>query len=185
MQDSEIVELYWQRNEAAIAHTSNKYNAYCTKIAQNILNCREDSEECVNDTYLAAWNSIPPARPAQLATYLGRLTRNIAINRHKAQNAAKRGGGEFALSLDELDDCVADTLAEEQSAEELGKLISEFLYTQSVETRQVFVRRYFYSDSLTDIADAFGMSLSKVKSMLHRTRLCLRDYLDEHDIHIQ
>lgn len=185
MQDSEIVELYWQRNEAAIAHTSDKYNAYCQKIAQNILGSPEDSEECVNDAYLAAWNSIPPMRPNSLATYLGKLTRNISINRYKSLHAARRGGGEFALSLDELDDCVADTLVEQQDAEQLGRLISEFLYTKPAEVRQVFVRRYFYSDSLTDIADAFGMSLPKVKAMLHRTRLSLREHLEKNGINIE
>ena len=185
MQDSEIVELYWQRNEAAIAHTSDKYNAYCQKIAQNILGCREDSEECVNDAYLAAWNSIPPQRPDSLATYLGRLTRNISINRYKSLHAARRGGGEFAVSLDELDDCIADTLTEQQESEELGRLISEFLYTKPLQVRQVFVRRYFYSDSLGDIADAFGMSLAKVKAMLHRTRASLREHLEQNGINIE
>lgn len=185
MQDSEIVELYWQRNESAIAHTSDKYNAYCTKIAQNILGSLEDSEECVNDAYLAAWNSIPPQRPDSLATYLGRLTRNISINRYKALHAQRRGGGEFALSLDELDDCISDTLVSEQESEELGRLISEFLYTKPTQVRQVFVRRYFYSDSLADIADAFGMSLAKVKAMLHRTRNSLREYLVANGINIE
>jgi RNA polymerase sigma-70 factor (ECF subfamily) len=183
MQDGQIVELYFARKEEAIAATSAKYNSYCMQIAMNILHNREDSEECVNDTYLAAWNSIPPQRPEKLAAYLGRLTRNLSLNRYKSMNAARRGGGELALSLNELDECIADSSAE-QNAEDTGRLISEFLYTQHKETRQVFVRRYFYNDSLADIADRFGMSDSKVKSMLHRTRLALKAYLEEHDINI-
>ena len=183
MQDGQIVELYFARKEEAIAATSAKYNSYCMQIAMNILHNREDSEECVNDTYLAAWNSIPPQRPEKLAAYLGRLTRNLSLNRYKSMNAARRGGGELALSLTELDECIADSSAE-HNAEDTGKLISEFLYTQQKETRQVFVRRYFYNDSIADIADRFGMSDSKVKSMLHRTRLALKAYLEEHDINI-
>ena len=179
MQDSEIVELYWQRDESAIDRTARRYGSYCHKIALNILESHEDSEECVNDTYLAAWNSIPPARPEALGAYLGRLTRNLAINRHKANHAAKRGGGEFVLSLNELDEYIPDTVAEQQSAEELGRLISDFLRTKPTEARQMFVRRYFYNDSVGDIADAFGATQSKVKSVLHRTRQSLKEFLEE------
>ena len=149
----------------------------------NILQNPGDSEECVNDTYLAAWNSIPPNRPEKLSSYLAKLTRNLSINRYKARMAERRGGGEFAVSLDELDDCIADESAG-FGEEELGALISEFLYTVSKETRQVFVRRYFYSDSLSAIARRFKMTESKVKSMLHRMRLGLKDHLLTHDIQI-
>ena len=184
MDDKKIIELFFARDEEAIKETEKKYGKLCSYIASNILASREDSEECVNDTYLAAWNSIPPTRPSKLSAYLGRLTRNLSLNRYKSNNAARRGGGEFALSLDELDDCVADTFSQEQDAEALGKIISEFLYTQAKETQQVFVRRYFYSDSIADICDRFGMSESRAKSMLHRTRLALRAYLAEHGINI-
>ena len=184
MEDVQIIDLYWQRDESAIRETDSKYGRFCQKLAMNILHSFQDSEECVNDTYLAAWNSIPPTRPSKLSAYLGRLTRNLSLNRYKSNNAARRGGGEFALSLDELDDCIADTISEEQDAEALGKIISEFLYTQTKETQQVFVRRYFYSDSIADICDRFGMSESRAKSMLHRTRLALRAYLGEHGINI-
>ena len=183
MQDSAIIELYFARDQEAIAATSEKYNNYCMKIAMNILQNPGDSEECVNDTYLAAWNSIPPSRPERLSSYLAKLTRNLSINRYKARMAERRGGGEFAVSLDELDDCIADE-SSGFGEEELGALISEFLYTVSKETRQVFVRRYFYSDSITTISRRFRMSESKVKSMLHRTRLSLREFLTAHDIHI-
>lgn len=184
MQDETIIELYFARDERAITATSEKYNGYCMQIAMNILDSQEDSEECVNDTYLAAWNSIPPTRPAKFSAYLGKLTRNLSLNRHKANTSAKRGGGEFALVLDELDDCIADNMPNEQNVEALGKIISEFLYTQPKETRQVFIRRYFYSDSIADICDRFGMSESRAKSMLHRTRLALRKHLAGHGINI-
>lgn len=181
MQDNLIIDLFFERNEQAIAETQIKYGSYCKTVAMNILLDENDSEECVNDTYLAAWNSIPPNRPERLGAYLARLTRNISINRYKSRTTERRGGGEFALSLDELDDCVADT---DKSAEELGKIISDFLYGEKKETRRVFVRRYFYGDSIEDIAKRFSFSESKIKSMLHRTRLALREYLTQNGVHI-
>ncbi|MBO5968209.1 MAG: sigma-70 family RNA polymerase sigma factor [Clostridia bacterium] len=184
MQDDKIVDLYFARDEQAIAATSAKYNTYCMNIAMNILHNREDSEECVNDTLLAAWNSIPPHRPENLSAFLGKLTRNFSLNRHKANHAERRGGGEFALSLEELDECIEDPRTLTDNAEELGKIISEFLYTQPQEMRKVFVRRYFHSESISDIADYYDMSESKVKSILHRMRLSLRTHLTEHEIHI-
>ena len=181
MQDSEIIELFFKRDEQAISAVTEKYAAYCTRVAMNILCDFSDSEECVNDTYLAAWNSIPPTRPSSLSAYLARLTRNLALNRYKARGAERRGGGEFALSLDELDDCIAD---DSRADEELGRLISEFLYGEKKEVRQIFVRRYFYSDSIADIAHRFTLTESKVKSVLHRTRKALHKYLTENGVHI-
>ena len=181
MQDHEIIDLYFARDERAILNTEQKYGSYCKTIAMNILHDDSDSDECVNDTYLAAWNSIPPQKPERLSAYLARLTRNISLNRYKSRTTERRGGGEFALSLDELDDCVADT---DKSAEELGKLISDFLHGEKKETRQVFIRRYFYGDSIEDISKRFTFSESKIKSMLHRTRLALRDYLTQNGVHI-
>lgn len=184
MQDSRIVELYFARDEQAIAATSAKYNNYCMNIAMNILHNNEDSEECVNDALLAAWNSIPPHRPEKLSVFLGKLTRNISINRHKSLHAQRRGGDEFALSLEELDECIEDSRSLGEDPEELGRTISDYLYTQSKEMRQVFVRRYFHSESISNIAERFEMSESKVKSILHRMRIGLRDHLTEHGIHI-
>ena len=184
MQDLKIVDMYFARDEQAIAATSAKYNTYCMNIAMNILHNREDSEECVNDTLLAAWNSIPPHRPENLSAFLGKLTRNLSINRYKANHTERRGGGEFALSLEELDECIEDPRTLEGDPEELGRLISDFLYTQTKEMRQVFVRRYFHSESISDIADYFDMTESKVKSILHRMRGTLKVYLAEHEIHI-
>ena len=181
MQDHEIIDLYFARDERAILNTEQKYGSYCKTIAMNILHDDSDSDECVNDTYLAAWNSIPPQRPTSFSAYLARLTRNISLNRYKSRTTERRGGGEFALSLDELDDCVADT---DKSAEELGKLITEFLYTEKKEMRQVFIRRYFYGDSIEDISKRFTFSESKIKSMLHRTRLALREYLTQNGVYI-
>ena len=181
MNDNEILKLYIDRNEQAISETSKKYGSYCKTIAMNVLHDESDSDECVNDTYLAAWNSIPPTRPERLGAYLARLTRNISLNRYKSRTTERRGGGEFALSLDELDDCVADN---DKSAEELGKMISDFLHREKKEARQVFVRRYFYGDSIEEIAKRFTFSESKIKSMLHRTRLALREYLIENGTHI-
>ena len=120
----------------------------------------------------------------RISAFLGKLTRNFSLNRHKANHAERRGGGEFALSLEELDECIEDPRTLTDNAEELGKIISEFLYTQPQEMRKVFVRRYFHSESISDIADFFDMSESKVKSILHRMRLSLKDHLTEHEIHI-
>ena len=184
MQDNKIVDLYFARDEQAIAQTSAKYNTYCMNIAMNILHNREDSEECVNDTLLAAWNSIPPHRPENLSAFLGKLTRNFSINRYKANHAERRGGGEFALSLEELDECIEDPRTLGDDPEQLGRIISEFLYTQPKEMRQVFVRRYFHSESISDIAEYLDMTESKVKSILHRMRHSLKPYLTEHGIHI-
>ncbi|MDD6094831.1 MAG: sigma-70 family RNA polymerase sigma factor [Clostridia bacterium] len=181
MDDKDILELYLRRDEEAIKQTSDKYRSYCMKIAMNILGSAEDSEECINDAYLAAWNSIPPKMPQILKAYLGKLTRNISLNRYNLMTAQKRGGGDFALSLDELSDCIADS---EKDEEQLAALIDGFLYTQSKKARQIFVRRYFYCDPVAKIAKLFGISESSVKSMLFRTRERLRRYLAENGISV-
>lgn len=179
MDDRHIVELYWQRDEQAIAETAAKYESYCMKISQNILSDRADSEENVNDTYLHAWNAIPPERPLRLSAYLGRLARNLALNRYKAKGAQKRQGDSFAQSLDELEDFAVPTLdpTDELAARELGSSISAFLRTQSAETRAIFVRRYFYCDSIEDLAQRFGAGESKIKTTLLRTRQKLKQHL--------
>lgn len=181
MEDNEIVELFWRRDERAITETSRKYEAYCMKISMNILNSRLDSEECVNDTYMQMWKAIPPHRPAALISFIGKITRNLAINRYNALYADKRAAGEFALSLDELDDCIADgsTVEDEAEVNMLSRYISDFLRAQPVQPRKVFVCRYFYCDSISEISALFQMSESKVKSMLFRTRNKLRRYLEE------
>lgn len=179
MDDRHIVDLYWQRNEQAISETAAKYEGYCMKIAQNILADHADSEESVNDTYLHAWNAIPPERPLNLRAYLGRITRNLALNRYQAKAAQKRQGDSFARSLDELEDFAVPALdpTDELAARELGECISAFLRTQSVETRAIFVRRYFYCDSIEELAKRFGAGESKIKTTLLRTRQRLKQYL--------
>ena len=179
MDDHEIVDLYWQRDEHAIEATAAKYESYCMKISQNILSDRADSEENVNDTYLHAWNAMPPQRPAILSAFLGRIARNLALNRYKARSAQKRQGDVFALSLDELDDCAPALSSpdDEAMAAELGRSISAFLRTQSEEVRSMFILRYFYCDSIEEISSRFGCGESRVKTTLLRTRRKLKQHL--------
>ena len=180
MDDEKIVDLYWLRKEQAISETASKYGSYCMKISINILNDLHDSEENVNDTWLQTWNAIPPSRPVCLSAFLGKIARNLALNRCKARHAEKRGAGEFALSLDELDDCTPDrsSVGEALDAEDLSRRISAFLWEQKEEGRRIFVRRYFYCESVEELAEHFGLSQSKVKSILFRLRNKLRIRLE-------
>ena len=178
MEDSGIVSLYWDRDETAITQTQRKYGQYLLKIAVNILADREDSQESVNDTYLAAWNSIPPQRPAVLSTYLGKLTRRIAIDCLRKRTSQKRGGGEYALSLEEMGEVAGDHGPEaELEAKALGAVIADFLQTQPQEVRNVFIGRYYYLDPVKDIARYCHISESKVKIILYRARQDLRERL--------
>lgn len=184
MEDTDIVALYWARDEQALAETVQKFGAYCRRIAMNILADIHDAEECENDTWLAAWNSMPQNRPAKLAPYLGRITRNLALDRRAAATAQKRGGGQAQLVLDELAECVAAGGSVEESfdAGETGRLIGEFLRTQPQQARQMFLRRYWYCDSTGDIAARFGMQENAVRVSLHRTRRRLAAYLAAHGV---
>ena len=179
MKDTEILDLYWERDERAIEETQKSYGNYCYSIAFHILHTREDSEECVNDTWLRAWKSIPPRRPTMLSTYLGKITRRIAIDRWRARSADKRGGGEVILALEELQECVSDRSNPEEFAakKELGRSINRFLDGLSGQERNVFLLRYWYLYSIADIAEKFGWSQSKVTSMLHRIRKKLQKQL--------
>ena len=179
MEDLEIVELYWQRNEEAIKETSKKYGNYCYTIANNILYNNEDAQECVNDTYLGAWNAIPPHHPNVLSTFLGKITRRLSLNKWREKNAIKRGNGEAALSFDELEECIPSnsSIKEELALKELSDAINVFLETLKVDERKVFVCRYFYFESIDEIAFRFSFTPSKVKMMLKRTRDRLKDYL--------
>lgn len=179
MQDDEIVALYWKREEAAIRETEQKYGHYLLKIAYNILADLEDSKESVNDTYLKVWNSIPPHRPAVLAAYLGRITRQLSIDVFRRQNRKKRKPSEYLISLSELEECISDGNTTEQKADLhlLAEAISAYLYTLSAEARCTFVGRYYYMDSIKEVASYYDMSESKVKSLLYRTRKGLKDYL--------
>lgn len=181
MDDTKIVQLYWDRNEQAIPATADKYGRYCASIAQNILGNKEDAEECVNDTYISAWNSMPPHRPDILSTFLGKITRNLSFNRYKYNTANKRGGGEVALVLDEIAELVSGTESVEQEVlrKELVKAIDAFLDGLPDDKRRIFVCRYWYFDNVSDIASLFGMSENNVSVTLNRLRLKLHNYLLE------
>ena len=181
MDDELIVKLYWERSEKAIAETDLKYGSYCTRIAYNILQSKEDAEESVNDTYMDAWNSMPPHRPSILATFLGKITRRIAIDRWRAMNRIKRGGGEVTLALDELEECIAGSQNVEKEIEgkELAQAINRFLDGLPIPERRVFLSRYFFLDSTQEIAERYRFSQSKVISMLYRMRMKLRRQLEK------
>ncbi len=181
MDDQAILQLYFDRSEAALVQTDIKYGAYCYSIAYHILTDREDSEESVNDAYLATWNAIPPRRPSVFSTFLGRITRNISINRWKARSAYKRGGGEMDIALEELGECVAGGQSAEDTYahKETVRAFRAFLDTLPDMERRVFLRRYWYLDSIQEICDRYGFSESKVKSMLYRIRKRLHAKLEK------
>ena len=181
--DNEIIELYIKRDESAISETAQKYGAYCEKIAYNILNDKFDSEECVNDTYMRTWNSVPPTIPRILSSFLAKITRNIAIDRYKAKNAKKRRT--YEESLDELSECVGGgDISDGIEISAIGEAISRFLLGESEISRRVFVRRYFFEDSIADIAKNHFMTEGYVKTMLHRTRKGLAEFLKKEDIYV-
>lgn len=182
--DQKIIDLYWNRSEHAISETAAKYGKYCGSIAYGILLSREDAQECVSDTYMTAWNAIPPRRPADLGTYLGKITRNLAIDRLRAENREKRGGGEVPLALEELEEVVGSSDSPETEAvrKELVVSLNRFLDALSREERYVFLRRYWYIDSIGDIAKHTGFSVSKVASMLYRLRGRLKKQLIKEDL---
>ena len=181
MKDQDIVNLYWDRNEDAIRQTQMKYGAYLAKVSYNILADYEDCKECVNDTYLAAWNSMPTNRPSNLATYLGKITRQITIDLFRKKNRTKRYASEYAISLDELGDSFSDGTTPEQEldAKLLIEAINRFLRTLPIDARNTFIGRYYFFDSLKEVAAYCGMSESRVKSMLYRTRQSLKVYLEK------
>lgn len=185
MDDQGIIHLYLQRSQQAIVETRNKYGAYCRVISRNILSNSSDIEECENDTYLAAWNAIPPTTPRKLSVFLGRITRNIALDRH-IYNTAKKRNRQFELILTELEECLPspDTVETEYEAGETASLINEFLYDIDAQARNVIIRRYWYSDSIEELAVRFDMSSSKVKSMLFRIRNKLRIHLAKGGVHL-
>lgn len=185
MGDEAIVALYWARSEEAIRFSEQKYGGYCGRIAGNILMNREDSEECVSDTWLRAWNAIPPQRPEFLRAFFGRITRNLALNLLEKRHAEKRGGaaGQYAEALDELAEIIADERpvdAEERIV--LHQVMERFLAELKAEDRKIFVRRYWYFSAVREIAEQFGVGESKVKMTLLRARERLRAMLTEEGI---
>lgn len=181
MDDAKIVQLYWDRNEQAIPVTADKYGSYCSSIAKNILGNKEDAEECVNDTYMSAWNSMPPHRPSILSAFLGKIVRNLSFNRYKYNTAGKRGGGELPMVLEELSDLVSgkDDVEQAFDQKELTKAIDTFLDSLSPEKRSIFISRYWYTDSVSEIAVRYGMKEGAVSITLNRLRLKLHNYLLE------
>ena len=181
MDDAKIVQLYWDRNEQAILATADKYGNYCASIAKNILGNHEDAEECVNDTYLNAWNSMPPHRPSILSTFLGKIVRNLSIKRYKHNTADKRGGGQATVVLDEIAEFVsdADSVEQEIDRKELVTAIDSFLDRLPADKRSIFICRYWYFDSISDIANRFRMTENNVSVTLNRLRLKLHNYLLE------
>lgn len=181
MDDERIVQLYWERSEIAVQQTQQKYDAYCMGIAGRILPSREDARECVNDTYLAAWNTIPPHRPSNLSTFLGKLTRRICIDRWRGMTAEKRGGSAVTVALEELQGCIpgGSDPVKEVEAKELARAISTFLRTLPYIQRKAFLMRYFDMADMDQIQKELQISGSKAKSILHRVRKKMRDYLRE------
>ncbi len=172
MEDKQIVDLYWERSEQAIPETEKKYGAYCYTIAQRILNVKEDSEECVNDTWLGAWNSMPENRPSLLAPYLAKLTRWLSLSRLREKNRLKRGGGEATLALEELNEQFASGNDVERDVElkELTRILNDFLHGLDKTKREAFLARYWYMAPISEIAKISGFSEGKIKTMLFRLR---------------
>lgn len=181
MDDSLIVQLYWDRNEAAISESSKKYGAYCAAIARNILQNRSDAEECVNDTWLHAWNAMPPHMPSVLSTFLGKITRNLSFDRFKRLHREKRGGCSVELVLDELAECVSgkDDTERRWEENELINEIDRFLSRIPEDKRYMFILRYWYADSVSDIAERFQTSANNVSAALSRLRQKLKLHLIE------
>lgn len=184
MNDQQILRLYFDRSEDAIAQTAAKYGAFCYTVAYQILRNAEDSEECVNDTYLKAWSVIPPHRPQKLAAFLGKITRNLSIDLYRRYTAEKRGGSEMALALDELEMCVPsrDSGWDHADRMALTDALNGFLETLPSQQRQIFMRRYWYVNSIKEIAQAYGLTESKVKMSLLRSRGQLKAMLEKEGV---
>ena len=184
MEDSQIVALYWARNQQALAETAHKYGNYCFSIAYNILSNREDADESVNDTYMSAWERIPPHEPSVLSAFLGKLTRRISLNKWRSKSRRKRGGGQVILALEELGECIpgGEDVARQAEQRELTRAITAFVNALPETERDIFLCRYWYLADIRQIASGFGFTESKVKSMLHRTRIKLRTHLKEEEL---
>ena len=182
MDDERIIALYWQRDETAISATAEKYGAYCGSIARRVLSDAGDVEECLNDTWLHAWNAIPPHRPRRFGVFLGKLTRELAVDRYRLSHRSKRGSGEYTLALEELSDVISAPAAAPEDQlllEELGAAISAFLRTQPALAAQLFIRRYYHLEPVKQLAEDFGIGESKAKVILFRTRNRLHIFLEK------
>ena len=184
MEDEKIIALFVARDETAITRTQEKYSNYCQSIAERIVGSHEDAEECVNDTWRRAWETIPPEKPTILASYVGMLTRRISLNRVRTNRAAKRGGGELPVVLDELAECIPDASGESADDFVVRDALNAFLTALPERTRIVFLRRYWYAQSVAEIARACHMSEGNINTLLCRTRKQLQTYLAEHHIYL-
>lgn len=184
MTDAKILELYWSRDQSAIAQSASQYGSYCYSIAYGILQSKEDAEECLNDTWLRAWNAIPPQRPRKLSLFLGKITRNLAFDRYKMHRAQKRGGSEFTLILHELDECVpaSDIANKEIEGLELELLINSFLHSLPERECSIFLLRYWYNKSHSEIGARFSMKENSVKASLFRSRRKLKSFLEKEGV---
>lgn len=183
MEDNAIIELFFARDPMALLETQEKYGSYCKSISMGILQSDEDARECVNDTLLRTWDSIPPTRPKVFRAFLGRITRNLSLQKWRSLHAQKRGGGEVSIALEELGECVSGGSDPAKSVEKqaLREAIGQFLGTLKQTDREIFLARYWYFTPVREIAQKFGFSESKVKTSLHRTRKKLRAFLEQED----
>lgn len=181
MEDQKIVELYFARDESALAESERQYGTYCRSIAAGILSSSQDAEECVNDTWLHAWYAIPPQRPNKLGLFLGRITRNLSFDRYKTCHAAKRGGSEMELVLDELAECIPGSETPEDTvlAKDLSAAVNAFLRQLDRTRRSIFLRRYYYAESVEQIARSMGLTPNYTSVQLYRTRARLRTHLEQ------
>ena len=184
MEDRKIINLYFERNESAIEETDKKYGKLCFSIAHNILRNIEDSEECVNDTYISLWNTIPPTKPKKFPAFISKVARFVSLNKFDFLHAKKRFG-ETIISFEELEEVLSDDcFKNEMEDSELGEIIGDFLRNLDSDSRNVFIRRYYFFDSINDIAKRFSFSESKVKSMLGRIRKGLREHLEKEGVRL-
>ncbi len=181
MDDAAILALYSSRDETAIAQTDARYGAYCRKVAGAILGSSEDAEECVNDAWLRVWNTIPPEKPARLRPFLAKITRNLALDRYRARSADKRGGGELPAILEELSDCIAAPGDSESAvlAQELRRAINPFVQALPARDGNLFIRRYFFAEPVSEIAERYGVTAHNATVILARTRQKLRRHLEQ------
>ena len=184
MDDLKIIDLYFERDENAIKETEKKYGRLCLNIATNVIGNIEDAKECVNDTYLGVWNAIPPARPNNFTAFICKIARNISLKKWAFLTCEKRNG-DMLVSLSELEDILPDEAINPNiSDENIGKFISEFLLSEKENARNIFIRKYYFFDTISDIANRYSFTESKIKSILYRTRTKLREYLIEKGVSI-
>ncbi len=185
IEDGKIIELFFRRSEQAIRELDEKYGKVCRKLSHNIVNNRQDAEECVNDAYLGAWNAIPPAKPSPLLAYICKIVRNISLKTYWRKAASKRSGT-YTIAMEEIEACIADpnTVETEIEVRELARIIESFLDTLTTENRVIFMRRYWFSDSCKDIAEFVGLSEKNISVRLTRIRKKMRDYLAEREVFV-